>query len=104
MLPKIEIPFELKLPAKRTDALCDLDIRICRALDFCGGILHLFGHASPEVFVPGQIGVNWRSLMGKRMPLAQIQIKSNSTNLLRSLPEQLFASGVIPPEIGVSRI
>jgi len=96
MLPKIEIPFELKLPAKRTDALCDLDIRICQALDLCGGILYLFGHASPEVFVPGQIRVKWRSLIGKKVPLAQVQVnKSDNLNLLRSLPERLFASGVI---------
>lgn len=96
MLSKIEIPFELKLPATRTDALCDLDIRICRTLDLCGGILYLFGHASPEVFAPGRIRVNWRSLMGKKEPLAQVQItKNDNLNLLRSLPEQLFGSGVI---------
>lgn len=96
-MPKIEIPFQLTLPAKRTDALCDIDIRICNTLDFCGGVVCLFGHASPEVFAPGLVRVDWRPpTMLNKVPLAEVHVTKNakSKNLFRELPRQLFASGV----------
>lgn len=97
MTTTVSIPFEGKPPdVPRTDALVDLHIRVAQALNFCGGILYLFGQASPESFKRGAIRVEWRSPLHAHRPVIEVHLTQEGlASLPHVLPDQLFTAGVI---------
>ena len=94
---EIQVPFEIDFPKRaRTDALCDLDIRIRQALDFCGGALYLLGRPSPDQFTPGEARVELKDLRSRVESVVKVRLtKESIPNMPRTFPGRVFTSGVI---------